>query len=302
MPTLFVTRGLPASGKTTWARAWVAGDPRQRARVNKDDLRAMVNDSVFIKGVTEQWIHAIQAAAIQSLLTKGIDVVADNTHLSARSVRDLHALATKNGAHFEVVDFTDVELDTCIAADAKRAKPVGEAVIRDMHHRFLKGKSLPLDTPLSQASRNSAWQKYEPVEDAPDAIIVDIDGTVAHMWNRGPFDWAKVGGDLSNQPVIDVIRAMFEAGNEVIFVSGRSDACYDETVKWLDKRVGTFWTELHMRKDGDFRKDAIVKYEIFNQHIRFNWNVHAVFDDRNSVVEMWRAMDLTTFQVADGDF
>lgn len=302
MPTLFVTRGLPASGKTTWARSWVAGDPAQRARVNKDDLRAMVDDGVFVKGVTESRILAIQAAAIQSLLAKGIDVIADNTHLPARSIRDMHALALKTGAHFEVIDFTDVDLETCIAADAGRDRPVGEDVIQDMHRRYLKGKSLPLDIPLAPSRQNSAWTPYEPPEDGVDAIIVDIDGTVALMRDRGPFDWPKVGNDIPNQPVIDVVRTLFDAGCEVIFVSGRSDACFPETCKWLDKHVGRIYSELHMRKDGDWRKDTIVKYEIFNEYIRHDFNVRGVFDDRNSVVEMWRDIGLTVFQVADGDF
>src|SRR3990167_2822145 len=38
---LVCTRGLPASGKTTWAREGVANDPARRVRVSRDDFRAM---------------------------------------------------------------------------------------------------------------------------------------------------------------------------------------------------------------------------------------------------------------------
>jgi len=57
-----------------------------------------------------------------------------------------------------------------------------------------------------------------------------------------------------------------------------------------------------MREVGDMRKDRIVKLELFNEHIRHNYRVVAVWDDRKQVVEMWRALGLTVFHVADGNF
>jgi len=41
MATLIVTRGLPGSGKTTAATAWVAEEPLRRARVERDEIRSM---------------------------------------------------------------------------------------------------------------------------------------------------------------------------------------------------------------------------------------------------------------------
>ena len=52
MTNLIITRGLPGCGKTTYARAWVAEDREHRARVNRDDIRAMLEDGQFVKGVT----------------------------------------------------------------------------------------------------------------------------------------------------------------------------------------------------------------------------------------------------------
>lgn len=59
---------------------------------------------------------------------------------------------------------------------------------------------------------------------------------------------------------------------------------------------------LHMRKTGDMRKDAIVKREIFDGEIKDYFFIEFVLDDRNQVVEMWRDLGLTCFQVADGNF
>ena len=50
------------------------------------------------------------------------------------------------------------------------------------------------------------------------------------------------------------------------------------------------------------RKDAAVKLEIFDREIRNRWNVVAVFDDRQQVVDAWRSIGLAVFQVAPGDF
>ena len=45
------------------------------------------------------------------------------------------------------------------------------------------------------------------------------------------------------------------------------------------------------------------KYDIYNNHIKDNWNIISVFDDRNQVVDMWRnGLRLQCFQVADGNF
>lgn len=44
--TLIITRGLPASGKTTWVREQIAADLANRVRISRDDLRRTVFDSL----------------------------------------------------------------------------------------------------------------------------------------------------------------------------------------------------------------------------------------------------------------
>ncbi|HEX6873524.1 MAG TPA: hypothetical protein VF163_20695 [Micromonosporaceae bacterium] len=136
----------------------------------------------------------------------------------------------------------------------------------------------------------------------PDAILVDIDGTVALRGNRSPYDESKVSGDRPNAPVIAAVRAMHAAGHLVVFCSGRTERCRDDTQKWLADHVAVPYEALLMRTVGDARKDAIVKRELFERHIRNHYRVVAVFDDRNQVVAMWRRLGLVVFQVADGDF
>jgi predicted kinase len=303
MSALIITRGLPGSGKTTHARAWVAGDRANRARVNRDDLRAMLDDSAFEKGVTEPRILAARDAAILGLLGKGLSVICDDTNLPQRTARDLARLARRARADFCVCDYTDVPLETCIARDAARTdkRPVGETVIRDMHIRYLAGRQYPLPQPEEpQDGALEPWP-YSPAEGSVPAVLVDIDGTVALKGARSPFDETRVHEDRPNLPVITVVRAMAAQGYWLVFVSGRTAGCRAATEKWLAEHVGAQFG-LYMRAEGDKRKDSTVKREIFDEHIREAYDVACVIDDRNQVVTMWRSLGLTVLQCAEGDF
>ena len=60
--------------------------------------------------------------------------------------------------------------------------------------------------------------------------------------------------------------------------------------------------QLFMRKKDDYRQDAIVKKELYEEHIKDKYYVEAVFDDRDQVVNMWREEGLLCCQVYYGNF
>lgn len=151
--------------------------------------------------------------------------------------------------------------------------------------------------------------KYIPLADMPRAIIVDIDGTVASHYNdvgeqmRGHYEYSKVSDDLPIPEVLEVIAALADAGNGIIFVSDREDSCREETVEWLARfGFSPDSYKLFMRKTGDHRKDFIIKYEIFRENIAEHYDILVCIDDRSQVVSMWREIGIRTLQVADGDF
>lgn len=298
--TLTATRGLPGSGKTSWALAQLAAaEPGQLARLNRDDLRQMLHNQAPHTPLTEQQVTLAQHAGIEQLLRAGVSVIVDDTNLRARHLRTLAELAWRCGAEFVVRDF-DTPLEQCLRRDQQRPSPVGEAVIRGMHERYLAGRGLPLPVPVRIDAAVGALP-YQPDLGMPVAVMVDIDGTVALAGNRDPYDPTRYHLDLPNRPVIEAVRAHYHAGHAILFCSGRDDTYRGVTRRWLDKHVGVTGA-LFMRPAEDRRRDDVVKLELFDKHIRHSYNVLCVYDDRERVVAAWRAIGLTVMQVAEGRF
>jgi predicted kinase len=141
-PLLIVTRGLPGSGKTTWARAWVAEAPERRARLNRDDVRAMLHGRRLGTPQQEAMVTAVQHAGIRALLDAGVDVVADDTNLSDPAIAAFSRLAADAGARLQIQDLTGVPVDECVRRDAQRTGPgrLGERTIRRIHAEHTAGK------------------------------------------------------------------------------------------------------------------------------------------------------------------
>ena len=289
MTKLIATRGLPGSGKSTWAEKYVLEHEAGTVlRVNRDSLRAMCHAGRWRGDKTERYIRQLRDRVIDVGLSWGQEVIVDDTNLVATTMEHLRQMASQWDVDFEIKDFTDVPLDTCIERDLRRTNSVGEKVIRRMYRQYLA-------------------QKVEAPEfdsDLPDAIIVDVDGTLAiNDGHRGHYDFSEVGRDKPNQPIIDLVADRLWRWGEVdiLVFSGRDESCGTATALWL-ARYGVPYHKLYLRKTGDKRKDAVVKREMYEEHVRGKYNVLYVIDDRNQVVEMWRSLGLTVLQVAEGDF
>lgn len=295
MPKLIMTLGLPASGKTTWAKEEVLKSGGKIKRVNKDDLRAMIDNSIWSKS-NEAGVLAVRDFVIKHYLSGGFTVIVDDTNLAPSHEETLRKIAEEQKATFEVKSFLDVSLATCIVRNAQRANPVPETAIRSMFRQFLKPKPIEYVAPHQDPT-------------LPHAIIVDIDGTLAHMTKSGrlrfgaqaPYMWEHVGEDAIDEAVLEIVHDYARKFDTVILASGRKDICREQTLQWLYKHKVPF-NELHMRKEGDDRNDAIVKEEIYEQEIEGRFNIDFVLDDRDRVVAMWRSKGLKCLQVAEGDF
>lgn len=143
------------------------------------------------------------------------------------------------------------------------------------------------------------------------AIIVDLDGTLCDTKHRQHLVEKKKWDEFYEALVDDrphdwcerLVQAMGEKGYEIVFVSGRPEKYRTATLDWFDRVDSDFRCyPLFMRKDGDFRQDAIIKEEIYREHIEPQFDVQFCVDDRKQVVDMWRSIGLTCLQCAEGNF
>ena len=307
---LILTRGIPGSGKTTWAKAWVEDDPNWRVRVNRDDLRMLTYGKYVLDRHQEETLSAVQHAMVETALRAKQNVVVDDTNLTAKFVKEWLRLALTLGVEVEFKDF-DITLDEALKRNKLRAatggRDVPEDVIKSFYSRFVRKGQLAPQPQLDTAEEFVMEPYVAPhgSEPLPQAWIVDIDGTLADMGpcGREPFDWSRVGEDEPIESVIALVSSLEEVGYTILFMSGRDAVCRQDTVEWLQRHV-TFNNDikLFMRPEKDGRKDNIVKYELFNQHVRGKYHVMGVIDDRQQVVDMWRKLGLVVAQVAEGDF
>lgn len=321
MRTVVITIGLPASGKSTWAKQQLVQEPKRWKRINRDDIRAMVDNGWNPAG--ETFITIVQESTLRSALDEGFDVIIDNTSLPARVRKRLHEICAQVGDVKIIERMFQTPMQTCLDRNATRAEPVPLRVIEEMakkHGGMLK--------------RGPAIQEfyYPPVEfkdvvamdqnaALPKAILCDLDGTLALIGDRSPFDATECDvKDKPNVPVIECVKAMHAQGVQIIFMSGRMAKDRDASIRFIEKwvRVPANYAfskenderpqdnpipyQLFMRATGDMRKDNIIKRELFDAHVRGKFNVLFVLDDRDQVVNGWRTMGLSCFQVAPGNF
>jgi predicted kinase len=282
MKKVILTRGLPGSGKSTWAKGLIDMNPNSYKRINNDDLRKMFDNTQYSSDM-EKFIKKAVDVLVLLALEEGKHVILDNTHLSENSVNRIKELV-KGKAEVVIQDmFLGIPLETCIKNDLKRLDSVGKDVIVKLYEQHLK--------------------KTEPIlqdKSLPNAIIVDIDGTLAHMKDRSPFDWQRVGEDECDDIIKGIVNSYDNLGVTIV-MSGPDGSCRDITIKWLEDN-NIKYDSLLMRAESDFRKDSIVKKELFDNHIKNKYFIEYVLDDRNQVVDMWRDMGLKCLQVQEGNF
>lgn len=307
---LWAMRGLSGSGKSTRA-AGIAGETGAVV-VCRDNLRWMLLGSWWTgRKEDEDRVTVAEEAQVVALLRAGHSVVVDNTHLHPPYLRKWARLATRLGVAFEVVD-VHADVDECKrrvyarwqrASDTDAARYIDPSVIDRQAKRWPAGK-WPAVTAEPFIVEPVEW-----VEGLPEAIICDVDGTLAHMNGRSPFDYSRVTEDALDPIVRGIVDDWRNADGtrHVLIVSGRDDTCRLETLEWLNDN-DIFYDRVFMRpadaKDGRGGKlpDYRVKYDIFNREIRGKYNIRFCIDDRRQVIDMWRTLRLKVLDVAGNEF
>lgn len=146
-----------------------------------------------------------------------------------------------------------------------------------------------------------------------DIIIFDIDGTLANSEERAETflsgdvkDWDSFYDNCDKddciQPTCDLCR-MLENNPlyEVFYLTGRPESAREKTMAWMHEH-NLRGRNLFMRKDGDHRPDYVFKKDVYETEFMLDYNVVAVFEDRQQCVDMWRELGITCYQVAKGDY
>jgi predicted kinase len=287
MSKMIIMKGLPASGKSTKAEALMITHGNA-VRINKDLLRTMLHFDKFTgknEGLTRE---AARALATHFLKEADRTVIIDDTNLNEGTMQSWKDLAKELKCRVEIADLTDVPIEECVLRDTQRAKSVGGTVIKNM----------ALRAGIKKFSKDSL-------------VLCDIDGTISdtahrlHFVNKMPKDWNGFFGAMADDPVRDDVRKKliehYNEGRTIIFLSARPEKYRDVTLKWLHDNMLTFAWTLVMRPSGDGRPDTETKRDMFEKHFKDKDAVHAIYDDRPSVIRLWKELGLNVIDVGKGE-
>lgn len=313
--------GASASGKSTYAKEIKSNSVKES---NRDALRAKYQREVQKLNIPEtqdrpqwdKWRWKNESIITEWQDDEVLEFLKDNrTEIIIQSDTNLNydrmmskmyfykALAEKLGIEI-VPEFKVfyVDRDVLVKRDNARANGVGSDVIDKQLQDFYKllPKISDTDTPEELKDlRNYLLSDKNP--DLQDVILVDLDGTIASMNDRGPFEWDKVYNDSVISEHERIIESYLKDNyiKKVIFLTGRDAEAYNDSLRWLNRKTSLtmFDFELYSRAHKDTRKDYIIKRELFLEHIAGKYNVRAVFDDRPQVCRMWWNLGLKVYQM-----
>ena len=299
--------GPSGSGKSTRAKGILDkyhNEGQEAIIVSRDKIREMAfgytesqmadyyNGRTSLAG-DEKLVTHVQHTLVNTYLKKGYVVIVDNTHLEMDYLRKLE----QYGVKVQHVVMEDVEKVDCVIRDEDRVRRVGKAVIDRQWNKFKEIKKRVNDGDLV------GWMgSYVACRrDNPEAIIFDIDGTLAHMnGKRHAFEWEKVGLDDVDIQVREALWAHQKMGKKIIICTGRDYACMEETMGWLAMYDITY-DEIFFRPRGSYDPDWKVKERMWHE-ISKDYYISACYDDRDQVVDHARRCGLKVYQVAEGDF
>ena len=137
MNKIILTQGIQGSGKTTWAKAWVAEDPEHRIRINNDDITSMWGQPFGTPGLYER-LRMFRQLMITRAIQDNLDIVIDDMNLSTSSLKEVQEIVKNFDYVIEYKDFTKIPLEVCIERDSKRPNPIGEKIIRETYNKYIK--------------------------------------------------------------------------------------------------------------------------------------------------------------------
>lgn len=299
MLEVIILKGLPASGKSTWAKDFIQGK-NNWVIVSRDSIRESTGE--YWVPSREDYITDVEESSVLMALKNNLNVIIDATNLNDERNKKWDRIidVVRYGKEINIsYKSFDISIEEAIERDSKRERSVGKKVILNMARKYLpeEYKAYFTDKRILNPRKNDPNKQ--------DCIICDLDGTLCLHNGRSPFDYSKVSTDIPNSDLISLLNIL-SIKYTILFVSGREGTfeCRKDSMEWVSNNYGFPVDSSHFffREEGDMRPDDIVKEEIYTNYIEPEYNAVAVFDDRNKVVDMWRKHNLLTCQVNYGEF
>lgn len=285
--------GISGSGKTTWSEEFI----RNRSdwiNLNRDDVRFNTftqGERSWIKykfnNKNEKRVTSIIDSFAVDAVAQGCNIIVSDTNLKLKTRNKWEDFADQHGYKYSEKPFL-IEWEEARKRNQQREGGISESVLWSQYLRM---------------NEYLGRRTYKGTPNKHNAVIVDIDGTVACMKGlRKPFEWDKVSNDRPRYFVIDMVQGLRDQGITPVFLSGRDGCCIEDTYKWVREYImedEPFY--LFMREPNDSRKDKIVKEEIFWKYVANNFNVVGAIDDRASILQLWAELGIHNIIDVSGD-
>lgn len=304
--TMLICRGLPGSGKTTFSLHLTKEDYKFK-RISRDDIRNSIGGSY--SNESEKLVKLIFLGQIKTILTAGYSVIIDATNLDHKTIEAYLTIRDDVNPKIRVeiktfhYSYDDILKRNSSQHRINAGTVVPAIAMENFWRKYISHPHFVLSDFIENWKEKApTFEKVKQIPTLQRAVIFDIDGTLAlNEGYRTWYEYSKVIDDKLSEEVHNAYKFYKKEGYVIIICSGREDDGRSETIKWLEKHDINF-DLLLMRESKDYRKDSIVKHEIYMNHIHNTYYVEVVYDDRNQVVDMWRELGLKCFQVAQGDY
>lgn len=293
---ILLTVGIPASGKSTWAKLYAQNNP-DTIRVCRDDLRLMISGAQMLDCPGEKLVTKLVEHAIANKGKKNI--IVDQANCNLKNLRKLVDFASS----FDSVQFIPFDSTLEIALLRNMDRVVGR-VPNEVIHRMADGfeevnGAYNFNEVIQKKTYSTEIKDFPIVDIRLDGFLIDIDGTLSNMGNRSPYEWNKVGLDAVNNAVKHCIQSFSQTNKKIILLSGRDEICRSETEQWLKDNF-IHYDLLLMRSVNNMNKDFVIKEQLYKEFVEPFYNIIAVYDDRPSVIRMWKSLGLHVFNCGDG--